>query len=359
MIAAMSWRNRQTRNRDQSMGEQKMDLSIIVPVYNGESHITECLASIFAQTASSLEVIIINDGSSDRSSELIAEFLTGAKERVPETGNAPEVVLIEQENQGVAASRNTGIARARGRFVTFVDQDDQIAPDYCQVYLEHAGDADIVVGGYERITYEGRSLKKVVLQECPWARFVVVAPWAHIYRTEFLRKENITFLTTGIGEDVYFNLRAYAQTEKIVTVQDAGYHWMFNEQSVSNSRQSTIRDDVDPVFLLDHLVSDISNKAFLEDELVEYYMARYVCWYMLFSARGSRRSQISQMYIRLTAWLRKYYPDYLKNRYLGLKCPKGEIRMTGCAVTCYYLAQRMGLLKGLLLLMGRKDEDPV
>lgn len=325
-----------------------MELSIIVPVYNGEKHIIECLESIYAQTVSSIELILINDGSTDDSSKKISEFLEDHQ------GILEQVVFIEQENQGVAASRNTGIQHARGRYVTFIDQDDRIANNYCEKYLEKAENADIVVGGYERITYSGKHLKKVMLEEQPWSKFIVVAPWAHIYRTDFLKEQGLKFLTTGIGEDVYFNLRAYAQTERIITIKDAGYQWMFNEESVSNSKQNTMNEKVDPLFLLDHLMQDISNQQFLENELVEYYFARYACWYMLFSARGSKRSDIADMYQKLSGWLYRYYPSYRKNRFLRLHSPKGEVRTTGWIVTVYYLAERIGILKPLLLLMGCK-----
>lgn len=322
-------------------------LTIVVPVYNGAEHITECLQSICEQTESSLELLILDDGSKDNSAEVIRHF-------IEENETKLQVSFRQQENQGVAITRNTGIQLAQGEYITFIDQDDRIAPDYCANYLQEAADSDIVIGGYERVTYSGKILKKVSLGKNVWEKFIVVAPWAHLYRTDFLKDNNINFLSTGIGEDVYFNMLAYAATDKIKTIGDTGYQWMFNENSVSNSKQNSINEKVDPVYLLDCIVKDADDKSFLQDEMTEYYFVRYICWYMLFSVRGSRRSDVSKMYDRLKKWLRQNYPAYKKNRYLLWHSPKGEILSTGMIVHVFYMADRLGIMKRLLLLIARK-----
>lgn len=323
------------------------EISLIIPVYNGAEHITECLRSILDQTISSLELIIIDDGSTDASAEKIRSFLA-------EQETDMEISFRQQENQGVAATRNTGIQLAKGEYITFIDQDDRIAPDYCENYLREAADQDIVIGGYERVTYSGKVLKRVCLGQEVWEKFVVVAPWAHLYRTDYLRENHISFLSTGIGEDVYFNVLAYAGTDRIKNISNTGYQWMFNESSVSNSRQNSINDRVDPIYLLDHIVEDIGNKRFLQEKPVEYYFARYVCWYLLFSVRGSRRSDVKRMYGRLKKWMQQHYPDYKMNPYLLWRSPKGEVVSTGIIVHGFYLADGLGLMKWILMLLAQK-----
>ena len=102
-----------------------MQLSIIVPVYNAEEWLRECLDSLVAQTLDDFEVILVDDGSADRSFEICQEY----------AGRDSRFRLIRQDNQGAAAARNTGLSAAQGEFVGFIDSDDMASPDMFEVMV--------------------------------------------------------------------------------------------------------------------------------------------------------------------------------------------------------------------------------
>ena len=320
-------------------------------MYNGAERVERCIKSILAQTYPEIELIITDDGSKDKSYEIAQKTVEKFNR------NNFEIVLSRQENQGVAVTRNNGILKATGDYITFVDQDDYLEPQYCEEYMSVAitKDADIVVGGYQRITDYGKVTRAVKLTKDYWSKFIVMAPWAHIYKREMLLKHGIEFLTTGIGEDVYFNMLAYAATESVEVIPSDSYLWVNNPESVSNSKQNTINEKVNPIFLLDSIVNKIPNQKFLNCEEVEYYFLRYVCWYMLFSSRGSKKANIEDMGNNLLCWLKRHYPNYRHNYYMGFGKPKGEPFSIRASVWFFYHLERIGLLLPILKCFGVKN----
>ncbi len=105
-----------------------IELSIIVPIFNVEKYIIECLKSLLAKKPSNVEIILVNDGSKDNSCLLIKTMFSNELQ-------AGELILLEQENQGVSVARNTGIAYAKGNYIGFVDADDLVLPNYFSAVL--------------------------------------------------------------------------------------------------------------------------------------------------------------------------------------------------------------------------------
>ena len=104
------------------------EISVIIPVYNTEQFLGDCLNSVLAQTFTDFEAILIDDGSTDKSPAIAEEFATNDK----------RIVIIHQENKGLSEARNTGIKAARGKWITFVDSDDKLAPSFLQKLLDAA-----------------------------------------------------------------------------------------------------------------------------------------------------------------------------------------------------------------------------
>lgn len=114
-------------------------VTLIIPVYNSEKYIGRCLDSILNQTYNDYEIMIINDGSTDNSQEVINKY----KQKWPN-----KFIIIEQENKGVAITRNEAIKRANSEYIMFIDNDDYIDKDYIEVYMKYIknGDYDAVLG---------------------------------------------------------------------------------------------------------------------------------------------------------------------------------------------------------------------
>lgn len=328
-----------------------MDLTVVIPVYNGEKSIVRCLDSLLAQTYRDYKILIINDGSTDDSSDIISAY--------SEAHPSIVIHMVSRSNRGVAQARNYGIEQTDTKYITFVDQDDSVAPDYLQAYIEVMQDsgADIVCGGYQRYNAEKkRTIRTVSLTPDPWAKFVVVAPWAHMYRTAFLKENDLHFLDTSIGEDVYFSILAYAYTSKIAIISHTGYYWIDNPVSVSNKRQRSVNKNVDPFILLNALHADMPEDNRIERQYLEYYLFRYIVWYLLFTVRSSSKAQVETQYHRLIQWLKEHYPDFENNPMISLLGPKGEpfnIRVSVWVFTRLYKAH---MILPCLKLLSRPNE---
>lgn len=325
-------------------------ISIIVPVYNGSQRILKCLDSIMAQTYHDIEVIILNDGSNDSSNEIIRLHM----ERFLNSGRT--IKYEYHINQGVAKTRNHGIDIATGDYITFVDQDDYLTQDYVENYMKYVQqeEYDVVVGGYKRISDEEKVSRVVSLVAGEeWSKFVVTAPWAHVYKADLLRKYDIKFLTTGLGEDVYFNLLVYSYTDKVKVISDSNYMWVDNPKSVSNSKQNTIRFDRSPLYLMNKLIEKMPTDNAISYEYLEFYFARYVAWYFLFTVRGSKADDVVTMYDLLDDWMKKHFPNHLQNRNISLFKPKGDLVLIRMCVYFFYLLKKICILRPILVLIAK------
>ena len=335
--------------------DANVKISIIIPVYNAGRSLVRCLRSVAKQSFTDFEVIVLNDGSNDDSAKLAEKFI--ARSEVLKT----RARVISKENSGVADTRNFGITQAKGEYLAFIDQDDFIAKDYLEKYYKAAcggsvnGDgsacADIVVGGYERVASDGRIITRVIPAKSDWAGYIVTAPWAHLFKTSFVRENKIEFLKNKIGEDVYFNVVALNRGASVEVINDAGYKWYYNTESVSNSVQNTFKDDVDVLYLMDSIVESIGDATY--SPYLEYFFLRYVCWYMLFSTRGSKKADIEKAYSKCFDWIRSHFPDYRRSKFIGFRMPKGENPKFHAFVFVFYLMERMRILKPMLKLFGK------
>lgn len=321
--------------------EMKELISVIIPVYNGEPYLKKCLDSIYTQTYANLEILVIDDGSRDGSSSLLKEYETviAAQER--------RIRLYRQENQGVAAARNTGIRNARGSYIAFVDQDDFLEPDYLESLVVQAEEyeADIVVSGYCRTGEDGRIRKKVSLKETEWCKFMNIAPWGKLYRRNFILKNSLAFLNVIKGEDSFFSVVAYSRTEKIRTIPYVGYHWVDNAASVSNTVHASIAGDSGLLPLFEAMLPALAGQRKISREILEYYFLKSVIYELLYVSRGESKQAVEALYGQLFQWLDMHFPENKKNRNISFFRPAGERPFTRFAVKVFCMLRKAGLAK--------------
>lgn len=132
-------------------------VSIILPVYNAQSHLARCLSSICAQTYQNLEIIVLNDGSKDQSLPVCEEFRK----------KDSRIILVDKANSGVSDTRNLGLKLATGEYIQFVDSDDYIDPDYTGHLVAAAEEhhADLVIAPYKMVIPAGASKPEQVLEK--------------------------------------------------------------------------------------------------------------------------------------------------------------------------------------------------
>ena len=207
-------------------------ISVIVPVYNVETYLEECLDSIQNQTYTDFEVILVNDGSTD-GSQAICERYCKENRRFH---------LLNQENQGLSAARNTGVAASRGEFIVFVDSDDMILANYLETLMHYMReDVDIVESQFTvsneeflaksfkepSILFEGNSQEAVKI----FPKHVLnVNAVTKLYRRSIV--EAVPYIDGVIFEDVYCGIGMLKYIRKIIKIDYKGYYYRQHQASI-------------------------------------------------------------------------------------------------------------------------------
>lgn len=205
-----------------------MELTIIVPVYNGEKYLARCLQSIVEQNISEMEILVINDGSTDRSKEIIEEFQK----------KYSNIVLINKKNGGLPQARKTGVKQAKGKYIGFVDADDWIEPDMYQKMYQAAVKykAEIVCCGicinYENGKEVKVGVKKDILltkeeayMELHKRSSVYPYAWNKLFYAKTL--QDVTFPEGNfVGEDYYIITQVLEKVSQIVCIKEKLYHYL-------------------------------------------------------------------------------------------------------------------------------------
>lgn len=321
-------------------------VSVIVPVYNAEKSLERCINSILDNTFRKFEIILIDDGSQDNSLKIMKEYEAQFPERIR---------IYSQKNKGVAVTRNLGISYAQFKYIAFVDNDDFIDRDYIQAHVETAenNSADIVLSGYRRVGPGDTFLHEVILFSSEWSKYIIMAPWARVFRRTFLLENKIEFLDNNIGEDVYLNLQAINATDDIIIIDYCGYNWFYNEESVSNSRQKNNQNQLNFIHLLDSSYSKLEQLNALRVPEVEYFFIRYGIWYILFSGKLSEHDRVNDEYEKFFEWLSKKFPEFEKNRLLGILSPRDESFKNRLIVYFFMMLRKLKLIRYFLKVYSR------
>ena len=212
------------------------DISIIIPVYNAEEYLDKCIQSILTQTSQNLEIILVDDGSTDKSS-IICDAYAQKDHRV---------VVIHQKNAGVSVARNTGIDAATGRYIGFVDSDDWIEPDMFEKLLGEAiqTEADIVMCDATTVYSDGKTEQDTITQlpqsiclmhdEMKAKLLLELAGSACrcLYSRDMIREKQICFpIGVKFSEDRIFNLYAMGYVKQVCYLKESYYNRYMNLKS--------------------------------------------------------------------------------------------------------------------------------
>ena len=259
-------------------------IAVIVPAYNVQKYIGQCLESLVNQTYENIEILVINDGSTDDTLKIINEF--AAKDK--------RITIISQENKGVSAARNLAIQQVEADYIMFLDSDDWLELETCEETLKEAGenDADIVMFGYIR-EYEKNSLKKATFEEekilfkdeevqkklhrrifgplekeleSPEKLNVLTPVCMKLYKAEVIKGLNfVDIKDIGICEDGYFNISAFENSKRVVFLKKHFYHYrkIIANGSLTQKKDSKIFDKTKMFYNI--LSEKIKEKHFPEE----------------------------------------------------------------------------------------------
>lgn len=246
-------------------------LSVIIPLYNAEATLDYTLRSVRASSEKSLQIICVNDGSTDNSAQVLQ---THASEDA-------RVKVITQTNAGVSAARNIALRASEGKYVIFVDADDEVTPTYFSNLLSVAEQhqADLVVGGYCNLV-PGKEIKKTVLEakiyENPTEEELMTLPVgisSHLYRTSTIcANGEIAQFPAGVrfGEDTVFHYAAYPYLQKIATTPECGYLIHSTPGSASTKSLSTVTDMIMATDWLGKRFNQIGRTSLHDTLFVQY-----------------------------------------------------------------------------------------
>ena len=217
-------------------------ITVIVPVYNVEHYLDKCLDSLINQTYKNLEIIVINDGSTDNSGTICQEY--AQKDN--------RIIYIEKENGGQSEARNMGLDRMTGSYVTFVDSDDWVEPNYVEILykklLEYC--ADIAIGNYysyneqegifyfhifgdsyyEKV-YDNVSIFENLYESQEMKSFALISIFGKLYKADLVK--HLRFDIGKLGEDGYLNQKIYLLAEKTIYLNKGLYAYRQREGSSS------------------------------------------------------------------------------------------------------------------------------
>ncbi len=227
-------------------------VTIVVPVYNVSKFIDRCMSSLLAQTYRDLEIILINDGSSDNSLEIIKKY---------KASNPDIVKVYDQANHGPGYTRNRGLSLATGDYITFVDSDDYVDNDYIEHFIDNMKGYDCVFAGHKKVSEDGKILAFNSLDDSDWSKYKYNATWGKLYRLSYLKQKKICYSDVMIGEDLYLNMLIIASGARINTIDYCGYNYVQNASSITN----TVRKKYDMLSVLQALHQDILKKYKISD----------------------------------------------------------------------------------------------
>ena len=296
-------------------------VSVIVPVYNAGKYFRACLDSLSVQTLDSMEVIIINDGSTDGSLAAANEFAS----------RYPWFRVYSTQNMGVSHARNCGISKVRGDYVAFVDSDDSVEPDYCRAMYEKAirDGNDLVVCQFDRITLSNGELTHLF---SPTPLFdadnflmtdrrelfssISVGPWDKLFKRELLDKlrfpEGIRY-----AEDQLFAVKAFCYAKNIGTVRRVLYHYYYEIHEGITSGFGEER--LDWVKVMEHLSSFTRDDPFgcaFKDEIAFFMLSKS----MRLCASAIVRTNLScdlrtRLVKAIYAFFSDHFPGWRRNPY--------------------------------------------
>lgn len=303
-------------DRDRPAPDSSQPLvSVIVPVYNGEKHLKRCLKSILRQTYDNLEILCLDDGSSDRSPEILDAY----QKKYPD-----KMRVIHQENMGTGRTRNRAMSLAKGTYLMFSDNDDLYDRDYVETmvsYIEE-GQLDMVIAGYRMVSDQGKILARCpVRDQVPWDKFRLLTSWIKILRRQYVMDHPIFFGEIPLGEDCVFSISAYNYTDKIRCVDCIGYSWVQYKDSVFHSVQK--KKMLDGLATIRQMEKANPTLIHVSQDEYDYTTYKFLMWHLLYTRRDVKEEEWKRQEKRYLHWLWENNAMYREKR-IPLLRPRGE-----------------------------------
>lgn len=258
-------------------------VSVIIPVYNAGDYLTQCLDSVINQTLQEIEIIIINDGSLDKSGDIINNYALKDE----------RIFVLNQENQGLSIARNRGFLLAKGDYIAFLDSDDYINEDGLeQLYtIASENNLDVVAAGRRlrknKKPYDMENRKLTFNQLMTGEQFMTerlldkdfsTSVTRKIYKREFLKTHNILFTPGLIHEDLRYNVEVLLKAKRVIATKIIFYYFNSNENSLTRRKDRTFNGEciIKACYEIETLICR------LENELLKKLLNDYIAMIFLY-----------------------------------------------------------------------------
>ena len=308
--------------------ENKVKVSIIVPVYKVEKYLRRSMNSLVNQTLDGVEIICINDGSPDNCLEILKEY----KEKYSDKN----IVIIDKKNEGVWKGRFDGIAKATGEYIAFTDSDDYITLDYAEKLYNAAkkNNADISVSGFYRVDtdtehvystemtgYEGKTIN---MDENPEEILSInTALWNKLYKAEVLKNMKNLENPPRILDDMMFLLLVYLNTKTISFINDPLYYYMVRQDSIMGQIKKEQIESTQKAMVE---VKNIYKKDKQGEKLLEVIdtMAFLHFGISLMFRMSSDKENFNKVFKENTEFLNTEFPLWRHSKYLNITYSLGH-----------------------------------
>lgn len=300
------------------------EVSVIVPVYNCEQYLQRCVRSILQQTQRNIQLILVDDGSTDGSGRLCDAF----------AAMDDRVVVLHQKNAGVSAARNAGLDAATGKYVGFVDADDYISEDSYKIAVKEIEDCDMVMWDAVTVCGNGREEEDTipllasdcVIRKSDWTpellSWMAGAVWRCLYKAELIAQIRFP-VGIKLSEDRLFNIYAMGKAQKLKYIKRGMYYRYLREGSAVNRYHG------------DKFEKNLEAMDIAGEIIRQYWDERYLAAYMKMFVVGGAMSAIYEICSR-------QYPG--RNRLQAIK----EITEHEAVATAFRLNPARGLREKLL-----------
>lgn len=318
-------------------------ISIIIPMYNAKEYIARCLESVINQSFSDIEIIIVNDGSTDESLEICRKYA-----KIDE-----RIIILNKDNNGVSVARNQGMNVATGEYVMFVDSDDWIDENMCQDLYKRISECHADICFCNNIKeYGNRSeyidfgclkdvinldeIKEVILSlieekdiKIAHRRETFRGPCAKLYKRSIIIDNNITFKRElAIGEDLVFNLEYLKYCEKIVVEKKFLYHYRVNLYSTTKRYRENAWDTYRKLLVI---LEEYLESNFFEIEYMDR-LNKLKLKYFIISVNNEMSKFNKKSYVEKISYIKSICEDEvinfaLKNSSKGTRGPKNRIKL--------------------------------
>ena len=289
-------------------------VSIVIPIYNSEAYVMKCLDSLANQTYTNIQVIVINDGSTDNSGKLACEYCK----------QDARYIYRQQGNLGVSSARNLGVSLADGEYLTFVDGDDYVASGYIENLVRCAQEhqAQMVITGLRMVDVDGNDIRSIIPgtyergKHEEWT-FRLSAVAAHLYERNLWTTYQMKFYEGERGEDMPVSLFFAGVCDRIATLSMDQYYYVQHSQSAMHQFRGLKKISL-PYCALEQAIQKVQQVGLHNDEeFHELFVLRILATFIQL-AKGADQQEIRKLSDYIQRILATYYPQYYKNCLTGI-----------------------------------------